>query len=778
MSVYPKPQSSGIPFNPANYVLSDQRLLLGSTGPTGQPGSAANTGATGFTGPTGKTGPTGSDGSAANTGATGYTGYTGVTGPTGADGSAANTGATGPTGYTGPIGVTGPPGFASTTGATGVTGSTGPTGSIGVTGATGSIGQAGSTGYTGATGVTGPTGADGSAANTGATGYTGYTGPTGIGSTGPTGLSLTGPTGYTGYTGPTGIGSTGPTGLSLTGPTGYTGYTGPTGVGLTGPTGVTGPFANYPIIDLNSSLTLSSTYENKTVVFTNNEFLTASISAYSGIPIGTVYEFINKNSPCTTFSVSDSSTLLNNGLQLTRYNKAVLRYISAGTFDLTGTVNNYIIGQYQWNPAVLGSMKNTSNQVLTTETYGTNVALSTIDESYSNKSGVYIITSTSAGSRVAYNPNIKSLYFDGTDALIATVGYGILGSSFYFVINNTTDSFTLFSQAKTGLGKILVEYVSGNIGLKLVSNDGSTFNSTTLPMAIGPNVVGLVIANGSSGTCYLGVNNSYVSLAFTNGLTSNNAQTCIGCDSNLTTGNYSLTNVFTGTMQLIQMSYNTNQSLLQFTRTMNTLYTTYVMEALELLMGYTGPTGATGPTGPTGIGSTGPTGYTGLSITGPTGSTGYTGPTGIGSTGPTGLSLTGPTGYTGLSITGPTGIGSTGPTGYTGPIGVTGPTGMTNYSNEIERGYSSTELTSECIGKFVMWNGSTGPVTMNASGFSSGDEFRLLNGSQPDGLWLSDAFIVPPGSYPPGHKLLYWGQMWVRYVSPNGFYCTGDIVDL
>jgi hypothetical protein len=195
----------------------------------------------------------------------------------------------------------------------------------------------------------------------------------------------------------------------------------------------------------------------------------------------------------------------------------------------------------------------------------------------------------------------------------------------------------------------------------------------------------------------------------------------------------------------------------------------YVLSDQRLLLGSTGPTGqpgsaantgATGFTGPTG--KTGPTGSDGSAAN--TGATGYTGYTGV----------TGPTGADGSAAN----TGATGPTGYTGPIGVTGPTGMTNYSNEIERGYSSTELTSECIGKFVMWNGSTGPVTMNASGFSSGDEFRLLNGSQPDGLWLSDAFIVPPGSYPPGHKLLYWGQMWVRYVSPNGFYCTGDIVDL
>jgi len=79
--------------------------------------------------------------------------------------------------------------------------------------------------YGGAIGSTGPTGNS-------------ITGPTG--DTGPTGASITGPTGDTGptgnsITGPTG--DTGPTGNSITGPTGDTG---PTGASITGPTGANG----------------------------------------------------------------------------------------------------------------------------------------------------------------------------------------------------------------------------------------------------------------------------------------------------------------------------------------------------------------------------------------------------------------------------------------------------------------------------------------------------------------------------------------------------------
>ena len=115
------------------------------------------------------------------------------------------------------------------------------------------IGGVGSTGPTGES-ITGPTGSTGPSV-TGPTGesITGPTGPTGEGITGPTGESATGPTGAsstgpTGHTGPTGESLTGPTGASITGPTGHTGptgesVTGPTGESVTGPTGAstTGP---------------------------------------------------------------------------------------------------------------------------------------------------------------------------------------------------------------------------------------------------------------------------------------------------------------------------------------------------------------------------------------------------------------------------------------------------------------------------------------------------------------------------------------------------------
>ena len=567
--------------------------------------------------------------------------------------------------------------------------------------------------------------------------------------------TIIGPTGHTGSTGA--IGSTGSTGY--TGPTGsigVTGATGATGLSLTGPTG---PFANYPIVTQNGSLALSSTYENKTVVFTNGELLAASISAYTNIPVGTVYEFINQSSPCVTFSVSDSSTLLNTGLQLPRYYQATLRYISAGTFELTGTVSNFVVGQYQWNPAVLGSMKNAAGQVLTTETYGTPVGISTIDESYSTKTGSWTLTSTAVGTRIKYDPNTKALTYDGNDALYSNMGYAILGSSFYFVINNTITSCTIFSQAKTGLGKIHVEYDSGNVRLRLTNNVGFSTSSDTIAMGTGPNVIGIVIANGSSGTCYLGVNNSYVSLAFTDGLYANNATACFGCDSNFTTGSYALTNVFTGIFKLIQFSYNTNQTLLQFTRSMSSLYNTYITSIVGGPTGYTGPTGHIGPTGPAGsAGSTGPTGYTG--------------PTGIGATGPAGP--TGPTGYTGASLTGPTGT-----TGYTGPTGasLTGATGPTGPSFPIVGTGQASSIDYTLKGQFVTWVGGDTINFPSATGFSVGDEIRVFNGSQTSGLKIPLDYVYPPGSYPPYRKIQYCGQVWIKYIGGTSFYMTGDIVD-
>lgn len=146
---------------------------LGLTGPTGFNGHTGPTGL-GVSGPTGIQGPTGPTGA---TGITGPAGMTGITGPTGIDGPI---GPTGSTGYTG-LGLTGPTGFTGHTGPTGpgftgTTGRTGPTGFSGRTGPTGSTGPFGTTGPTGCTGVTG---IPGSATNTGATGRTGPTGSTG-----------------------------------------------------------------------------------------------------------------------------------------------------------------------------------------------------------------------------------------------------------------------------------------------------------------------------------------------------------------------------------------------------------------------------------------------------------------------------------------------------------------------------------------------------------------------------------------------------------------------
>ena len=203
----------------------------GGVGPPGPKGDPGDPGAPGAPGPKGDTGDTGPAGPPGPPGEPGPQGPQGPPGPTGLQGPS---GPEGPQGPIGQAGAQGPPGPA---GPKGDPGEAGPQGAAGPIGPVGEKGDRGDKGDKGDRGDAGPPGAQGEPGPAGVAGPAGPEGPRGPqgspGEQGPQGA--TGPQGPAGATGP--AGPQGPPGPQ--GPQGATGETGP--AGPVGPAGAIGP---------------------------------------------------------------------------------------------------------------------------------------------------------------------------------------------------------------------------------------------------------------------------------------------------------------------------------------------------------------------------------------------------------------------------------------------------------------------------------------------------------------------------------------------------------
>jgi hypothetical protein len=617
-------------------------------------------------------------------------------------------------------------------------------------------------------GTTGPRGVPGYATNTGATGPIG---PTGIAGT----------TGINGVTGPTGFGSTG-----IDGVTGATGYTGPTG--FTGPTGASSvlPVSTFS----GDTFTTTLLNKNQSFVLTNSIQCSIIADAYTGIEIGDVWEFYNQSPYTIAVNVVSSD-----GVYIKFNGYATLRWI--GKFELSGDLeSSSVLTKIEWNPNQLSSMRDSSGNPITQLYYNVAVDLSTVDiyPYYTNYSNLQLSSTTNGGNYVQLGATVYNGFYFSTPAALITpnIGNKICGSTFFFVLSiyNTVVG-TIFSQGQTGLGLVKLYINGGDIKLAVVTNSGTSHNISFTPTDNGTNfyVLSLTIPSGTGNIILCCNTDIYRSIPIFSALTNNTALSCFGSESNLTTGSYSLTNIYSGFIYKMEFHYNTNydQNPIYIFQKLYQLYNQYVFVNIPLgslgATGTTGPTGFTGPTGPgytgiqgdigpTGIqGLTGPTGFTGptgpgyTGIQGITGPTGSTGPTGIqgftgstGTTGPIGVTgiqgstgiqgLTGSTGFTGPTGPGYTGIqgitGPTGFTGFTGPIGftgITGATGPTQFYRTVIFVNTNTTLDDSYLNNMVVCTGSS-PLTLTLPTFSTNlGEVEILN-------YTTSALTIAPSSLP------------------------------